>query len=79
VQVVLPECFPRPRLIIGSDEISETSGGIYEHHYPVTGEVQAIIPMAGAAEVDAAVTAARNAFPAWRDLDLNRRRDHRRA
>ena len=33
---------------------------------PATAEVLASIPLAGATEVDAAVSAARNAFPAWR-------------
>jgi len=33
---------------------------------PATAEVLASIPLAGAAEVDAAVSAAREAFPAWR-------------
>jgi len=35
---------------------------------PATAEVMAEIPQAGAAEVDAAVTRAREAFPAWRAL-----------
>jgi aldehyde dehydrogenase (NAD+) len=50
-------------------------GGSYEHHYPATGDVQAVVPLAGVSDVDAAVGAARSAFPGWRDLDLNRRRD----
>ena len=33
---------------------------------PATTEVLASVPLAGAAEVDAAVSAARDAFPAWR-------------
>jgi malonate-semialdehyde dehydrogenase (acetylating)/methylmalonate-semialdehyde dehydrogenase len=33
---------------------------------PATAEVLASVPLAGAAEVDAAVSAARDAFPAWR-------------
>jgi malonate-semialdehyde dehydrogenase (acetylating)/methylmalonate-semialdehyde dehydrogenase len=33
---------------------------------PATAEVLASVPLAGAAEVDAAVSAAREAFPAWR-------------
>ncbi|WP_328361205.1 aldehyde dehydrogenase family protein [Mycobacterium sp. NBC_00419] len=73
--ITLPEHLPSPRLIIGSEEPTSASGGEYEHHYPPTGEVQAAVPLAGPAEVDAAVAAARAAFPAWRDLDLNRRRD----
>ena len=75
MQRTLPESLPNPRLIIGADELTTGSGGGYEHHYPATGEVQAVIPLAGVSDVDAAVAAARAAFPAWRDLDLNRRRD----
>ncbi|MEB3070643.1 aldehyde dehydrogenase family protein [[Mycobacterium] vasticus] len=75
MQRTLPECLPTPRLIIGAEELTSGSGGSHEHRNPATGEVQAVVPMAGAAEVDAAVTAARAAFPGWRDLDLNRRRD----
>ena len=37
---------------------------------PATGEVIARVPRGGAAEVDAAVAAARTAFPAWRDTPL---------
>ncbi len=39
-------------------------------HDPATGAVIARVPRGGAAEVDAAVAAARRAFPAWRDLPL---------
>ena len=34
---------------------------------PATGQVFAAVPDAGAAELEAAIAAARNAFPAWRD------------
>lgn len=73
--LTLPASLPTPRLLIGSDELPAGSGGNYEHHFPGTGEVQAEVPLAGPAEVDAAVDTARATFPAWRDLDLNRRRD----
>ncbi|MEV5829730.1 aldehyde dehydrogenase family protein [Spirillospora sp. NPDC052242] len=53
---------PRPRLIIGGEDVVEASGGVHDHVNPATGEVQASIPIAGAAEVDRAVTAARRAF-----------------
>jgi len=75
VQSTLPESLPAPRLLIGSDDLTSGGGGTYEHHFAGTGEVQAIVPLAGPEDVDAAVAAARAAFPAWRDLDLNRRRD----
>lgn len=75
MQRTLADSLPTPRLIVGSDELTTASGGSYQHHYPATGEVQAVVPLAGPGDVDAAITAARAAFPAWRDLDLNRRRD----
>lgn len=75
MQSTLPDSLPAPRLIIGSDEPTSGSAGTYEHHYAATGAMQAEVPLAGASEVDAAVAAARAAFPAWRDLDLNRRRE----
>jgi malonate-semialdehyde dehydrogenase (acetylating)/methylmalonate-semialdehyde dehydrogenase len=37
---------------------------------PATGEVIARVPRGGASEVEAAVQAARRAFPAWRDMPL---------
>lgn len=40
---------------------------------PATGEVFAHCPAAGAAELDAAVAAARRAFPAWRDRSWEER------
>ena len=47
--------------------LPEQTGPIYN---PATGEVIGRVPRGGAAEVDAAVAAARAAFPAWRDLPL---------
>jgi len=43
--------------------------------HPATGETYAELPLAGPAEVDAAVAAARAAFPAWRALAPASRRD----
>jgi len=54
------------QLIIGDQRLDSASGGHYEHVNPSTGKVQASLPMAGVAEVDAAVAAARAALPAWR-------------
>ena len=45
----------------------EGTGPVYN---PASGEVIARVPRGGADEVDAAVRAARAAFPAWRDLPL---------
>jgi malonate-semialdehyde dehydrogenase (acetylating)/methylmalonate-semialdehyde dehydrogenase len=49
------------------DVALEQTGPVYN---PATGEVIARVPRGGAAEVDAAVAAARAAFPAWRDTPL---------
>src|ERR1700742_4620885 len=37
-----------------------------EDRNPATGELLAYVPLSGAADVDAAVAAARDALPAWR-------------
>ncbi|MFC4503430.1 aldehyde dehydrogenase family protein [Streptomyces vulcanius] len=56
---------PRPRLVIGGKDVTDASGGVHEHRNPATGLVQARIPLAGPAEVDQAVAAARQAFEVW--------------
>jgi malonate-semialdehyde dehydrogenase (acetylating)/methylmalonate-semialdehyde dehydrogenase len=45
-------------------------GDVYD---PATGEVQARVPFATPEEVDAAVAAARNAYPAWSSTPLGKR------
>ena len=42
-------------LRIGNEDLSEGSGGGYQHLNPVSGELQAMIPLAGKAEMDRAV------------------------
>ena len=46
---------------------------VLEDRNPATGEVSALVPLSGADDVDAAVRAAREAQPAWRDLAPQRR------
>jgi malonate-semialdehyde dehydrogenase (acetylating)/methylmalonate-semialdehyde dehydrogenase len=53
-------------------EKPERSGKVYD---PATGEVQDEVALAGPAEVDAAVTAAVTAYPAWRDTPVTRRQN----
>ncbi|MEY4159878.1 MAG: hypothetical protein RLZZ136_499, partial [Pseudomonadota bacterium] len=48
---------------------------VWSHIYPGNGQVTSDLTLASAADVDAAVAAARAAFPAWRALPGNRRRD----
>ncbi|GAA2893017.1 aldehyde dehydrogenase family protein [Pseudonocardia halophobica] len=63
------------RLVIGDARLDRASGGTYEHVNPATGKTQAAVPMAGIAEIDAAVAAAREALPAWRAWNpVDRRR-----
>ncbi|GAA2457092.1 CoA-acylating methylmalonate-semialdehyde dehydrogenase [Actinomadura vinacea] len=49
---------------------AERRGEVYE---PSTGRVSGTVDFAGPAEVDAAVAAAKAAFPTWRDASLTRR------
>lgn len=53
---------PTPRLIVGGTDLTEGSGGVFDHINPTTGRLQAQIPLAGAAEVDRAVTVAQQTF-----------------
>jgi malonate-semialdehyde dehydrogenase (acetylating) / methylmalonate-semialdehyde dehydrogenase len=52
------------------DGTAERSGPVYD---PATGAQQATVDFASPAEVDAAVGAARAAWPQWRDASLSRR------
>jgi malonate-semialdehyde dehydrogenase (acetylating) / methylmalonate-semialdehyde dehydrogenase len=57
-----------PRAIphwIGGRPVTGASGRTAKVYNPATGQVQALAPMANAAELDAAVAAAQAAFPAW--------------
>ncbi|MGC7094172.1 CoA-acylating methylmalonate-semialdehyde dehydrogenase [Amycolatopsis lurida] len=47
--------------------VAERAGDVFD---PATGQVAARVDFAGHAEVEAAVTAAKNAFPGWRDTSL---------
>jgi aldehyde dehydrogenase (NAD+) len=62
-------------LLIGGDRITNTSGGYHAHIYPATGQPNATVPLAGAAEIDRAVAAAWDAHREWMSLTVDRRRD----
>jgi acyl-CoA reductase-like NAD-dependent aldehyde dehydrogenase len=62
-------------LLIGGDRITEASGGTHAHIYPATGQPNAMIPLAGAAEIDSAVASAWQAHREWMSLTVDRRRD----
>ena len=65
---------PIVKLVIGDKFLSQGSAGTHSHINTATGRFQMSIPLAGEPEVDAAITAARAAFPAWRDMKPARRR-----
>jgi acyl-CoA reductase-like NAD-dependent aldehyde dehydrogenase len=62
-------------LLIGGDRITDASGGTHAHIYPATGQPNAHIPLAGAAEIDRAVASAWDAQREWMSLTVDRRRD----
>jgi len=66
---------PDVHLHVGGERLRVGSDGSYEHVNPVTGKSQGTVPLAGSAEIDAAVAAAQAAFPAWRALAPGARRD----
>jgi malonate-semialdehyde dehydrogenase (acetylating) / methylmalonate-semialdehyde dehydrogenase len=53
--------------------VRPTTSGLLDVPDPSTGALLARVPRSGAAEVDAAVRAARAAFPAWRDTPVTER------
>ena len=57
---------PPVHLRIGAERRASGSGGVYQHVNPATGQPDAEIPLAGAAEVDEAARAAHAAFAGWR-------------
>ena len=69
------EALPRYPIVIGDSREEKGSGPIIPHIYPGTGRVTREIAMADANDVDRAVTAARAAFPAWRAMPGDKRRD----
>lgn len=65
---------PAVKLMIGEKALSQGSAGTFSHVNTSTGQFQMDIPLAGETEVEAAVLAARAAFPVWRDMKPFRRR-----
>ena len=59
--------------VIGDTRSHGASGGYYEHHNPTTGMLQARVALGGAAEVDDAVTVARESRATWRAVPMNER------
>jgi aldehyde dehydrogenase (NAD+) len=73
--VLDPETVLPTGVLVGGDWVQETSVGTLPHYNAATGKVQRHFAAAGAAEVDAAVAAARAALPAWRAWRPVDRRD----
>jgi len=71
---VTPAGLGEARLYVDGAWLDATSGGTMDKIDPRTGQVQGTVHLAGAAEVDKAVAAAKAAFPAWRDLPGSERR-----
>ncbi|QLL08781.1 aldehyde dehydrogenase family protein [Mycobacterium vicinigordonae] len=57
---------PTVHLHIGDEARTQGSGGVHEHVFPATGQIQGTVPLAGPDDVDAAVRAAHAAYPNWR-------------
>ncbi|MER6810252.1 aldehyde dehydrogenase family protein [Spirillospora sp. NPDC000708] len=66
---------PDGALLIGGDRMTGSSGGTHQHIYAATGRPNGIVELAGATEMDQAVTAARHAQREWAALPVDRRRD----
>jgi aldehyde dehydrogenase (NAD+) len=55
----------RTTIYINGEWVASTGSGVIDVENPATGEIIAHVPEASVADVDAAVAAARAAFPAW--------------
>jgi len=54
-------------MYVGGEWVESSSGQRFESENPATGEVLGTVPRGNAADIAAAVAAAKAAFPAWRD------------
>ena len=66
---------PEVHLHIGSELRTTGGGGVFDHVFPATGEVQGTVPLAGPSDIDDAVRAAHDAFGVWRTWTPWQRRD----
>jgi acyl-CoA reductase-like NAD-dependent aldehyde dehydrogenase len=66
---------PTLKHFIGGDWASPDGGATTPTENPSTGEILCELPEASAGDVDAAVAAARDALPSWRDTSPTHRRD----
>lgn len=68
------EALPTPGLLIGGETRTSATDDMYPHMYAATGKLTHEIPLAGPADIDEAVAAARAALPGWKALAPNQRR-----
>jgi acyl-CoA reductase-like NAD-dependent aldehyde dehydrogenase len=66
---------PDVHLHIGDERRRVGGGGVHQHVFPATGDVQGPVPLTGPGDVDDAVAAAREAFETWRTWTPSQRRD----
>lgn len=66
---------PRHAVIAGDEKRQRGCGLTWAHIYPANGQVCSELTLAGTADVDIAVAAARQALPAWRNLSGDARRN----
>jgi acyl-CoA reductase-like NAD-dependent aldehyde dehydrogenase len=66
---------PKYPLIIGDSLELAGNGEVHAHIYPGTGTVSRELAMASAGDVDRAIAAAQSAFPAWRAMNGDKRRN----
>lgn len=64
-----------PELRIGQERLTKSGGGHTPHVYAATGQITQEVLLAGPDEIDLAVRSAQEAWPAWRDLPADQRRD----
>jgi len=74
----MPDVASRPDVVvldnfIGGRWVKAHATDYFDVHNPAVGEVIGRTPLSTAEDVDAAVTAATRAFPAWRDTPVNSR------
>lgn len=64
--MIIDRRVPVVHLHIGGEARPSGSGGVHQHVFPATGEIQGPVPLAGPDDVDHAVQAAHTAYRKWR-------------
>jgi aldehyde dehydrogenase (NAD+) len=73
--VTIDRSVPEVHLHVGDERRAVGAGGVHEHVFPATGDVQGPVPLAASSDVDDAVRAADAAFGEWRRWTPWQRRD----